>query len=190
VCLSVCVCVCLSPKTSSLLYRSQSLTDLHQIWHQGRVPGATVTYCFWSKSEIVMVVKPEVEFIFSIISVHFQWKYMGSYRTAEPILTHDTSNDVFSDSGDPFWGPISNPKFVNPIFPKKPILGPHNVFPMGQSAECCEKTDGAIFASNTSNDASPRPLHGTKRKMAENPRKAPYFTPKTPNWLTMHFEWE
>ena len=42
--------VSLSQKTSWTLYRSQSSTDLHQTCHQGRVPGAVVTYSFWWKS--------------------------------------------------------------------------------------------------------------------------------------------
>ena len=47
---SVCVCVSewvsLSHETSWMLYSSQSSTDLHQTWHQGRVPGDVVIYCF------------------------------------------------------------------------------------------------------------------------------------------------
>ena len=53
----------LSHKTSWTLYRSQSSTDLHQTCHQGRVPGDVVTYCFWWKSEVFLVAKPEVELI-------------------------------------------------------------------------------------------------------------------------------
>ena len=55
-----------SHKTSWTLYRSQSSTDLHQTWHQGRVPGDVVTYCFRWKSEIFLSAKPEVELILTI----------------------------------------------------------------------------------------------------------------------------
>jgi len=47
-----------------MLYRSQSSTDLHQTFHQGR---NVVTYSFWWKDEIRMSATPEVELMFTIV---------------------------------------------------------------------------------------------------------------------------
>ena len=69
VCLWVSEWVSLSHKTSWTLYRSQSFTDLHQTYHQGRVPRDVVTYCFWWKSKILLSAKPEVELILIVAPV-------------------------------------------------------------------------------------------------------------------------
>ena len=76
--MSVSESVSLSHKTSRTLYRSQSSTYLHQTYHQGRVPGDVVTYCFWWKSEIFLSAKPEVELILTIAPMEniFNVKYL------------------------------------------------------------------------------------------------------------------
>ena len=54
-------------KTSWTLYKSQSLTDLHQTCRHSSVPGDVITYCFWWKFGILMSVKPEVELILPLL---------------------------------------------------------------------------------------------------------------------------
>jgi len=51
-------------------------------YHQGRVTGAVVTYCFWWKSEIFLSAKPEVELILTIAPMEniFTAKYLEMVR--------------------------------------------------------------------------------------------------------------
>ena len=107
-----------------------------------------------------LVCTKSVHFYFVVSYLFFDSFHAPTANIYEPILAINGSKDVF-------WLPLfafyeMRNKFYNltPILPQNPLFwGSRNVFPMGDTAECCEGTGWPIFAIYGSNQSDPRLLH-------------------------------